>query len=284
MRQFLSQSFPDRKGMIFINGKDFRYMRQVLRTKVGDMISVRLPDGKLQNTTVTKISEDTKTIALQVCSCQTDNSSPLNTLSAPEKESNNVSAAQINSESRATEYWLFQFIAKPTKMELIIRQAVECGVSNIVPIKGAFSQNQNINSLSSSKEERIQRIIKEARQQSGSPIDTKVFPPMSLQEACDLWKEQCGKTKNNAAAVLWERSNDTKSLHKVFSGNKIDIAAVAAGSEGGISSDEIELMKEYGFIPVHFAVNILRCETAALYGIAAVQSAVLEKESWEFRK
>ena len=50
---------------------------------------------------------------------------------------------------------------------------------------------------------------------------------------------------------------------------------MAVGSEGGISPEEVKLLQEKGlFHPIHFAVNILRCETAALYGIAAVQSAI----------
>ena len=47
------------------------------------------------------------------------------------------------------------------------------------------------------------------------------------------------------------------------------------GSEGGISPAEVEILQKEHFEPIHFDVNILRCETAALYGIAAVQSAIL---------
>ena len=37
----------------------------------------------------------------------------------------------------------------------------------------------------------------------------------------------------------------------------------------------MKTLEEKGlFEPIHFAVNILRCETAALYGIAAVQSEI----------
>ncbi|WP_315329486.1 16S rRNA (uracil(1498)-N(3))-methyltransferase, partial [Treponema socranskii] len=35
-------------------------------------------------------------------------------------------------------------------------------------------------------------------------------------------------------------------------------------------------LRNAGFTPVHFAGNILRCETAALYGIAALQTALAE--------
>ena len=52
--------------------------------------------------------------------------------------------------------------------------------------------------------------------------------------------------------------------------------ALAVGCEGGISPAEAQLLKANGFIPIHFAGNILRCETAAVYGIAALQNAAAE--------
>ena len=38
MRQFILEKNPDKKGLVFIEGKDFRYLRQVLRAKVGDIV------------------------------------------------------------------------------------------------------------------------------------------------------------------------------------------------------------------------------------------------------
>jgi 16S rRNA (uracil1498-N3)-methyltransferase len=62
-------------------------------------------------------------------------------------------------------------------------------------------------------------------------------------------------------------------------------AAIAVGSEGGISPDEVKALEEKGlFQPVHFAVNILRCETAALYGIAAVQTEINNRLSDQVRQ
>ena len=40
------------------------------------------------------------------------------------------------------------------------------------------------------------------------------------------------------------------------------------------SPEEIQILMNSGFAPVHFAGNILRCETAAIYGLAAVQCVV----------
>ena len=63
-----------------------------------------------------------------------------------------------------------------------------------------------------------------------------------------------------------------------------DKAALFVGAEGGIASDEIEYMQGRGIVPVHFATNILRCETAAVYGTAVLQNALVEKELWKFKE
>lgn len=117
MRQFIASQAPDKKGLIKVSGKDYRYLRQVLRLRSGDMLSVRLPDGELQNTTVCEINEESRIITLQICA-DTNNGSI----------TRGVQAEDIQSESAGAcvEYWLFQYIAKPVKMEQIIRQAVEC--------------------------------------------------------------------------------------------------------------------------------------------------------------
>ena len=41
MRQLIIENKQIRKGLIELEGKDYRYLRQVLRVRPGDMISVR---------------------------------------------------------------------------------------------------------------------------------------------------------------------------------------------------------------------------------------------------
>ena len=104
---------------------------------------------------------------------------------------------------------------------------------------------------------------------------------MSLEKAVELWGTSTPLIDRGEAVafVLSERDdcsgNLRTSVQKAGGLEKIKRAAIAVGSEGGISPDEVRLLEEKGlFVPVHFAVNILRCETAALYGIAAVQCEV----------
>lgn len=274
MRQFIVSSVPDKNGIISVIGKDFRYLRQVLRVKIGDMINVRLPDGTLSNTTVCNILENQKQIQLQICQKG----------SADESVTRGVQAEQISSANASIEYWLFQFIPKASKMEQIIRQATECGIKNIVPVIGEYSQKNNVLAMESSKKDRFLRIVREARQQSGSPVETTILDAVSLKEAISLWNEETLADGEKAAVVLWECCEQTKTVHEVLSKSDIKNVSIVVGSEGGISPSEIQELSLNGFIPIHFDTNILRCETAALYGIAAVQCALLENKKWEFKE
>jgi 16S rRNA (uracil1498-N3)-methyltransferase len=271
MRQYISAEQPDRKGLLSVTGKDFRYLRRSLRIKIGDMVDVRLPDGSLVPMTVCRIDDAACSVVMQICT----SISP----AAEGTVTRGVSAGEVERTAFSVEYTLFQFIAKPQKMELIIRQAVECGIKNIVPIAGTYSQKGSIKAMQekAAAAARIQRIIREAREQSGSPVDTTVFEPVTTAEAAELWKKECSTLtpEEFTGVVLSERSNLCEPLGSVMAAcTRIQKAAVAVGCEGGISPEEVELLRNSGFVPVHFACNILRCETAALYGIAALQSAV----------
>ena len=149
MRQFISREFPDKKGLLRICGKDFRYLRQVLRLKPGDMLSVRFSDGTLQNTTVCSVDENSREILLQICG-KSENFETLDVTRGTKADEIQNSCPQI-------EYFLFQYISKPAKMEQIIRQATECGVKYVIPVCGEFSQKQNILSMQHSKKDGFHR-------------------------------------------------------------------------------------------------------------------------------
>lgn len=262
MRQFVAEKFPDKAGLLDITGKDFKYFRQVLRVRSGDMISLRLPDGELKNSTVALVDDKQKKITLQLC----------DTVQVS-KENLPDSTGLLKAE-----FWLLQFVPKPQKFELIVRQATECGIKHIIPVIGEYSEKSGIAALQGGKKERLERIIKEARQQSGSPVDTVLYEPMPLEKAVEMVGESGGREEAPLAFVLSERKDGDKAISEIVAENPDKTKfAIAVGSEGGISPAEIEFLQNNAhFYPIHFSVNILRCETAALYGIAAVQTAVIK--------
>ena len=272
MRQFIVEKGREKNGLITLEGKDYRYFRQVLRVKAGDMVNVRLPDGVLSNATVALVDEKQRRVTLQLCA------STGSELAAEKSITRGVQASEIENSTSASglskvEYWLFQFLPRAQKFELIVRQATECGVAVIVPVIGEYTEKSSVQALQGAKRERLERIIKEARQQSGSPVETKVLEPVSLEQALDLWSGDLG-------FVLSERDDCSGNLRAaVTSAKNIKRAGIAVGSEGGISPEEVKYLQEKAlFTPIHFAVNILRCETAALYGIAAVQCEINQSQ------
>ena len=80
--------------------------------------------------------------------------------------------------------------------------------------------------------------------------------------------------QSSVAFALWERTEKSVSMKDAVRGKNIKKAALCVGSEGGISPREIEELGQGGFLPVHFEGNILRCETAAIYGIASLQTTI----------
>ncbi len=259
MRQYISQKNLDNEGLLTIIGKDYRYLRNVLRLVSGDMIHVRLPSGELQPMTVCQVDEKGKKIILQVCN--------LLESGAGENQPQETDSIQ------ACSYMLFMAVPKSSKFDLIVRQTTECGVAEIIPVRTEFSQTggEKMNFRS----ERFERIIREARQQSGSPVDTTIHDCVNLDEALEIWKVASENLlpEEKLAVLLYERNDSTVTIKeackKIENPKRI---ALFCGSEGGISPNEMSLLSSGGFQPVHLKTNILRCETAALYGISALQS------------
>lgn len=250
MRQYIAEEEPDEEGMLRVRGEKYKHLRAVLRIRVGDMLSVRQKNGALCQMTVSAVDTAAQVITLQKAG----------------KEEAGGGAPRVA-------IFLFQFIAKPSKMDLIIRQAAECGVSEIIPVEGEFCEKGSVESARKKYDSgRWQSIIKEAREQSGSPVETAIRAPVTLESACAFWRKQSGVKR---AAVLWERGdNGEGGIFRALSGPLPDKAALAVGAEGGISPGEVRALRGEGFETVHLETNILRCETAALYGIAVLQTVL----------
>ena len=261
MRQFVVSCIPDKNGNILLNEKEQRYLFNVLRLKTGNKIDVSFPDGTMAT--------------MQI------NSAKLELVNQPVKE---ISLCEENP-SNGPDFFVFQFLPKGPKMDLIVRQSTECGVSVIIPIIGEYSilgKKQDSLKENKNKVERWARIIREARQQCGSKIATKIESPCTLDEAMSFWNNACEKQKKGF--VLRERDERQESIFTLL-GDIEDIKnckiGMAIGCEGGISPREIEILEKNGFLPIHLKTNILRAETATLYSIAVLQSAIMEASVWK---
>ncbi len=271
MRQFVVSTMPNKKGRIALTEKERRYLINVLRLKNDAIIEVSLPDGSLREMSL-RLAEK-KTGIVELVSLRIENAE---------------SSLEALKNDNGVEYWLFQFLPKGQKMDLIVRQASECGVTAIVPIHGDFSIGGKVRDSASEnahKVERWMRIVREARQQSGSRVNTKIFLPCSITEAMLLWHENIEKKqKESLGLVLCEKHDNQESMFTIASKRKSFLntcIGFAVGCEGGISPSEIDILQKNMFQPIHFNTNVLRAETAALYGIASLQVVIEEYNIWK---
>ena len=128
------------------------------------------------------------------------------------------------------------------------------------------------------EKERIQRyetIIKEAIQQSGSPILTQVSMPISVSQVVSDWANRGTAMVFHQVAVHQQMSLPT--VLKNHPGIKTPIAIIV-GAEGGFSDREVHQLLESGVFPVLLKTNILRAETAAIAAIAITQHLLVDTQ------
>jgi len=274
VKQFILNDTPDKNGIVQLKDEDFRYLVRVRRLAVGEHFPALLPNG--EETLVQILSIDRNTLFgkcnLFSTSKPPSSSAPFAPLRLCENSSENIPPII-----------LFQAMPKGDKMDLIVRQAAEGGITQIVPFVSEFSIKS---SVSAQKFTRWQKIIKEARQQSGSKIATTLYEGESgkiftLNELFNYWLDL---KKDGVLGLLFHHLGlEQNSLHGYLINNPKTVV-FAIGPEGGFSGKEVSLFLDNGFKPLFIGDTILRTETAALYCAAAIRILLLEKNSWELKK
>lgn len=145
---------------------------------------------------------------------------------------------------------LYVSILKKNNFELVCEKVTEVGATNIIPLICKNTVKLNI------QKERIEKIIKEASEQSGRVFVPKIEEIVNLKNAI----ENLDKNKLNIAFdPNGENIND-------FLKNKINFgsANIFIGPEGGWDEKEIQLFKENNFKILKLSNLTLRSETAAI--------------------
>jgi 16S rRNA (uracil1498-N3)-methyltransferase len=274
LKKFILGTAPDSDGIVRIRGKDYHYLANVRRLLPGANFIAITPDGTETD--------------LMVCSTE-----------------DNVVTAQILQpvpvqNSPIPPLILFQALPKGNKMDLIVRQATEGGISQIIPfeseystvkVKSSIMQEGSLNHTD--RLQRWQRIIREARQQSGSSIPTTVKAPLGFDGILDYWEELKKEYDSPGTGILLHhevlgapKNQETPcapleqgAFHDYLDSNP-RFVVLAVGPEGGFSPGEAGRFLAAGFRSIKMGNTILKTETAALYGAAAIRIILLESDSW----
>jgi len=158
------------------------------------------------------------------------------------------------------ELHIFQSIIKKDNFEFVVEKCTEIGVFAFHPIISERSEKKSLNI------ERLNKIAKEASEQSGKTKLPEIFAPESLEKAIsnfggelfvlDVGGESLGVSLRAHLAFSRERS-----VARSNPGNRI---GVLIGPEGGWSENEKIWFDEKRIKSVSFGPQILRAETSSI--------------------
>lgn len=233
MYRFFGKSENISDEQIIIDGGDVNHIRNVLRMKPGERLTV---SGGNNADYLCAIREfDGERAVLDIIEkCGTDR-------------------------ELGAKICLFQGLPKGDKMELIVRKCVELGVFEIVPVEMKRSIVRLDGKKSAAKAARWQAISESAAKQSGRTVIPKVHEPMTYKQALDYASEMDIKIIPYELAQGMEATK--AAVEAIHNGMSV---AVFIGPEGGLEADEVEAAKERGILPISLGRRILRTETAGL--------------------
>jgi len=153
---------------------------------------------------------------------------------------------------------LHLYFATPKKqrLDVLLKQAVELGVYELVPV---LCERSVVQPGENSVAGRWMDLLFEACKQSGNPFLPVVASPMPFAAALTHARETCG--------VLITGSNRTGVFPEL--GTTSDVAFFV-GPEGGFTDAETDAMFAAGAIPLRIGDWTLRVETAAIAGLGVL--------------
>jgi 16S rRNA (uracil1498-N3)-methyltransferase len=269
MKRFILPREPQKDGTIQLSGDDYHYLVRVRRLAPGEAFPAILPGGA---ETLVRVLSVEGGVLTGDCDPPAKGSGLTGPVSAV-AESGGIRPA-------LPPIILFQALPKGGKMDLIVRQAAEGGMAEIIPFVSEHSvPRPGGGEGAGNRLERWERIVKEARQQSGSRTATLVRPLLDFGGILAYWEELKGRYSKALGLLFHQTPLEQASLHRYLSINP-ETVVLAIGPEGGFSPGEVSRFLAAGFKPLTIGDTVLRTETAALYGAAAIRIILLESDWW----
>lgn len=153
---------------------------------------------------------------------------------------------------------LYCSVLKGEHFELVCQKATETGIAEIIPLQCERTIKSNI------KQERLERIIKEAAEQSGRGVIPKLHSPLPFLEAIV-------DTKQYNATLFFDQEGERFEPHE-YSLPASPRIALFIGPEGGWSEEEKQKAHELHYSVLQIGPRVLRAETAAIIASFLVSS------------
>ncbi len=158
---------------------------------------------------------------------------------------------------------LAQAMCSSEKMDWVIQKATELGVTGIQPVQTQRSVAKLSESRAEKRSAHWHGVAVAACEQCGRNMLPATPSPLEL----DAWLET-QRGSDHGKFIL--QPEGARALHEQKDVRQ-DIVLLV-GPEGGFTNDETLKAQHAGFIPIRLGSRVLRTETAAIAGIAALQT------------
>jgi 16S rRNA (uracil1498-N3)-methyltransferase len=230
------------KESLIITGDDVHHISRVMRMEKGDRFIAVNPSGDAAIAEIEAISN--------------------------ESVSANVVEWRQEQKELPIKVTIVSGLPKGDKLDYIVQKGTEMGAHEFVPFIAARSVVKWDEKKAGKKIDRLQKIAKEAAEQSHRTILPHIAAPVHVS---GLIKHA---EKYDIKLVAFEeaaKQGETGALVSALTSVKPGQSLVFVfGPEGGLSDIEINQLKDAGFISCGLGPRILRTETAPLYALAAI--------------
>lgn len=220
-------------GLIYIEGSDVNHMKNVLRMRFGEKVTVS--DGNNRQYICQVEDYEGERAVLKI-----------------------IEEKLVDTELPSHIY-LFQGLPKQEKMELIVQKCVELGIYEVVPVMMKRCVVKLDTKKAAKKVERWNGIAESAAKQAGRGFIPEVMQIQSYPEALEIAK------KLDVILVPYELAEGMEETRKILSSIRPgQSVGIFIGPEGGFEREEVERALEAGGQVVTLGKRILRTETAGL--------------------
>jgi len=238
MRRFKVEVEESRKTRPVIRGTDANHMIKVLRLKVGDPVTLFDGIGVEYDARIEAIAD--REVHLSVLA---------------HSKGRNESPVRIS---------VAQGYLKDKKMDTLIRQLTELGISRWIPFFADRSVPRPDASRLARRMTRWQKIAIEALKQCRRSKAPQI-------EAFGGFEQMLATAASADVKIAFWEEETSGVLAADGSGSKAREIFIILGPEGGLTADEIQLARQAGFKAVSLGPRILRAETATVAACSLVQ-------------
>lgn len=233
MYHFFIQEKQHINETIRIEGTDVNHIKNVLRMKIKDKISLTNEDGVGYTCSIREFKEDF--IVLDI-----------------------IEVFEVSHELPA-KITLFQGLPKGDKFETIIQKSVELGVFEIVPVETKRCVVKLDEKKKQNKLKRWNAISESAAKQSKRTYVPRIKDVITFENAVEMSKDY------DLICIPYENAEGMKATKQFLDGLSENMkVAFFIGPEGGFEEMEIQNAVSHNITPVSLGKRVLRTETAGM--------------------